>query len=1462
MPRKSTAKKSDIEVKKTETKAVHTTEKSETVPTNASSWECKLLEVYGGTTMLRYRPIEPGMATMDYELTPKKFFLQNGFAIEPGSMGGQVSSSFMSATDSTVNTIYTGLGGQVELTPPNLGGITVDGELATVNIVAYDVSMPSNIALPSTTLSEMKEQKLPSNYSLTEISAYVKASMVIEPVEGFKMELGEGEYVKRITDFDPKLTFWRTKLTYRNKPVAPAFETESDSSGLHISGDHSVELDTKVMGGIALAKSDDASPQLYMVMDELGARVEERTAPVPKPEDPKNDYLIIGDAKFYLENIKRDSGVIIAADRATCVYNGFDITLTDVVVEDQQSRLSGKTESITMMTGKSTITCNSLSFDAVAGLHAQQATLTRDGQEYFLESVRFAVAECVHAEQAQGLVEGYRTTMRNVVFETRGALSYEGAEVLTVLHYGLNKEKKDEYNENAQNFFAFSLESGSISNGKFDGSTASTQTASQEKTTIVDAKTKNKQKTVVIDREIFTEDGFVQLEDAIFDFKKDGDSDAGISGKGKFKFLAVPYVINLSGGRTVKGETQAKDDAEEDALEFTIGESGNIDAEFDNDIELNMLKASNGTENLIRSLTLSKVAIKESLLTAQKVRLDRGINFEQSVEDATESEMAQKLFGGEIKGTISRSGLVNKIDREGIQADALENHLGKFGVSGFLGFLDVEGDYPAGKLHAALKKETEKEGDQAKLFSSAAQNIMTDDGLNIPIAGPLAFKFSISPSVSIGGELSADLDRGKSFGEEMTPGESLKLEGQLQAEGKGSLGLSAGLAIGIPVITNLAGADVKLNAELEATIKAALKAKTALGKPQEKLKQAEDLEMSGKVDAGLSGAVSLSSDVKFLIWKAQVFKIELFKKEVKLTPFSGTAKRDKDAHGLKEGWHFESLDLSADAFGKKAFLTLRNAEKDPAPAESLEMSKEAAESLGNEAKSAWTVLQELKERQSLSKDRAYIISEEEKQLLDSRIRSMTATVREKLTEYLSKLNRYVSLLEGEAREAENEVDKARKAQYKYQNDDEIRQSTMRNAEAGGFKFKLYEQITPTVNPEIQKNNPKRYEKEMKKQEKAVGEENTRRRKMAAIDLAIARVLGIYSISMNAAKDDYDFYAQKQNMLIPAKNQKIREKNKANGTNYEEEKLYRRINEMSEADFLFGYHGTWGRGMSMLEYVTSFGATGDFNYFRSLYQSALDIKGERKIDGFGSIYEPIFRCMPNLSGFEFLKIVLSDTYPSGVKTKKGVILGNTPIKATPKEKLQAFKYLFHQKNTKNTVDTFLNSLIGLEVKEKNKQKDMLSDADEVYNALFQSGLEHMTTNGNVDMAQKFRELDQNLLNSKEKYLKTLEVQVEAQNAVQTVNVQIEDCKQKLRELGENVQTATSLQGNAVSGATAAVNFMQNEYQNIASTQTLTEAIIKTSQNPTLQQKAKQLQSTVGRMSVQSSGRTVMPSVNRQ
>lgn len=158
--------------------------------------------------------------------------------------------------------------------------------------------------------------------------------------------------------------------------------------------------------------------------------------------------------------------------------------------------------------------------------------------------------------------------------------------------------------------------------------------------------------------------------------------------------------------------------------------------------------------------------------------------------------------------------------------------------------------------------------------------------------------------------------------------------------------------------------------------------------------------------------------------------------------------------------------------------------------------------------------------------------------------------------------------------------------------------------------------------------------------------------------------------------------------------------------------------------------------------------------------------------------------------------------------------------------------------------------------------MLSDADEVYNALFQSGLEHMTTNGNVDMAQKFRELDQNLLNSKEKYLKTLEVQVEAQNAVQTVNVQIEDCKQKLRELGENVQTATSLQGNAVSGATAAVNFMQNEYQNIASTQTLTEAIIKTSQNPTLQQKAKQLQSTVGRMSVQSSGRTVMPSVNRQ
>ena len=1475
MPGKRTAKKSEIEVKKTEKKTAPKTERSEVSPSNAS-WEKRLLEVYGGTVMLRYRPIEPGMVTTEHELSPTEFPLQKGVTIEPGSMGAQVSSAFMSASDSRENVIYTALGGQVTLQPPNLEDVTVTGELATVNIVSTDApaannidqpdtirsdwnqqeaARPDNIALPALTLSEMQEQKLPGGTTTTEISAYLKASVVIRPMIFFRFELGEGEYIKHSNDADPKLTFWKTRLTYKNQLAAPAFETEIDSSGFHISGDDSVKLDAEVISGSDLTKQHGDGVPLHMVIDDAGAHIEARPIQKPepeqRPEEPRNDYLVIGGVTFYLENIRREDGMVVGADRASCVHNGFEIKLTEVVIGDQQSKLTGKTEELTRMTGKGTITCDSLSFDAATGFYAQQATFTQEDQEYFLESVRFDIGECIRAEQAQGLVEGYRTTMHDALFETNGTLSYQQAEVLTVLHYGLNKEKEDEYNENAQNFFAFGLENGTVSDGKFAGGTTSSQTASQEKTTIVDVKSKTKQKTVVIDREIFTEDGFVQLEDAVFDFQKDADADAGIRGKGKFKFLAIPYSIALSGNRKVEGKTQAKDDAEEDALEFTIGESGNLDAEFEDDVELNLLKASNGTENLIRSLQLSKVAIKDSMLTAEKVRLDRGINFEQSVEEASESEIAQKLFGGEIKGTISRSGRVNQLDREGIRADALESHLGKFGVSGFLGFLDAEGDYPAGKLHVGLKKETEKEGDQTKLFGSVASDIVTDDGLNIPIAGPLAFQFSISPSVSIGGELSADLDRGKSFGERMEPSDSMKLEGEMKAEGKGSLGLSAGLAIGVPVITNLAGADVKLSAELEAAIKASLKAKTALGKPQEALKQTEDLEMSGKVDAGLSGTVSLSSDVKFLIWKAQVFKIELFKKEVKLTPFSGTAKRDKDARGLREGWHFESLDLSADAFGKKAFLALRNAEKEPSPAEKLKMSKEAAESMGEEVSSAWTVLQELKEQQTLSKERAYIISEEEKHLLDSRIKSMTATVRKKLEDYSWKLNRYVDDLEIEANEAEREVKNAREMQSNYQNADAVRQATLRNTAAGGFSFENYKLLTEA---DLQKNDPKKTQNQLKKE---LDKTNTDRKKMASIDFAIARVLGIYNNAMNSAKDSYDFFAQKQNLKILARNQKIREDNQKNGTNIKEEELYARIKDMSERDFLFTKHKFWGTGMDEMEAMTTFG---HFDYFKSLYRIALNENRGRKISGFGTPYEPIFQCKPDLSGLEFLKIVLSDRYPEGVFNKKKENLSGKVIGATPEQKMKAFQYVFHEKSKEDKVDQFLDRLMGFETKEKNRKKDMVADADKVYNTLFQSNLEHMTKTGDVNMEEKLQELDQNLAASKENYLKALKIQLEATAALETVKNQIKDCQDKLRKLDENVKLATTLKGNAVSGATAAVNFVQNEYSDIASTRTLTDTVVKASSNGALQREAQRIQQQVG----DSSGRAVsfvMPPVNR-
>ena len=180
----------------------------------------------------------------------------------------------------------------------------------------------------------------------------------------------------------------------------------------------------------------------------------------------------------------------------------------------------------------------------------EKATLTLDNKVYTMEQVTMGEAGLLLAETVRSEISGRQTTMHNAVVRTSGQITYKSAEVETVLHFGRNREKSKTAAD-AQKFFTFRLGQGSVMNDGFENGTKALELASQQSHTERSFKTvekekksnKNKKKTtakkkrielgdkrksVKIDGDIFTDDGFVQVEDARFDFQNDGEETASL----------------------------------------------------------------------------------------------------------------------------------------------------------------------------------------------------------------------------------------------------------------------------------------------------------------------------------------------------------------------------------------------------------------------------------------------------------------------------------------------------------------------------------------------------------------------------------------------------------------------------------------------------------------------------------------------------------------------------------------------------------------------------------------------------------------------------------------------------------------------------------------------------------------------------------------------------------------------
>lgn len=925
-----------------------------------------------------------------------------------------------------------------------------------------------------------------------------------------------------------------------------------------------------------------------------------------------------------------------------------------------------------------------------------------------------------------------------------------------------------------------------------------------------------------------TEGNFVLLKEIQFkEVQEVEDGNERLTGTAKFEFNKIPFHIKRPNGKEYSGHTQTKSIGDE-RMDFEFEDDGRLYVTFNDPIELQVLP--DGVKHLIFIISLEDAKITGSKLTAGKIRVDVGVATKGKEDDDDEDDddnndeddesLLKKLFGTNVSATVAMVDPSSELDAEGIHIIEGGKTLGTFDLSGFMDFLDVHGDYPKGWLRVTLQKKAEAKASESNIFSQTAKDFMKE-GLSIPIAGPLSFKLAVVPSVELNGKLSAELNRKKSFAEEMKPGESVKLGGSMEVQGTGKLEMSAGLELGITaLIVNLASADVKVETKLAASIGTTAQADTALGITEagKGLQQTEDLVMTGEVHAGLSASAELSSNVKFLIWKAKLFTVELFNKEMTLTPYRGTATRDKDAHGLTNGWHFEQMGLTADAFGKKSVDKLRESAKAEKHAADLQMSKEAVQTLGDGVKEAWVILEQMKEQRTMS-DGMYIMEDSERILLDQKIDRMTVKMQRKLEDYQKALQKFENKQNNECTNLQKKVKQAWDAQYQCLNENVVKQQLLLDTERGGLDWSKYRPLTAQDRPDL---DPRKVETELE-------EENKQRNKMAAIDVAIARVLGIRDNAVDRLKADYALFVQTENAVLAAKKLRGEEKNTP---------FYQTLdgmNEIEEELFFQKDIRTWGVSMRQLKAYTKLkGVRNQTNYYEILQKHIPITNGSERwwSAGRGDFkvsrkFKDAFRVKAPGGGFEFqwmtkykfMRMLLSGKYPEDCYAADGTPLGGKEAPAVTAEEKKAYYFkLFNDKLTKDEENTNdLNKWLGDKDSPINltDREQAIKDINDIYTSTLDSDIDTMVKKGHVSIEQKLEGLDQKLEDAKKEYLEKEKEYVQAIEVVGKIQQEKVDCGKKLQKLKENAKTALKMESDAITRATDAVNFVEREGMDLTS-----------------------------------------------
>ena len=254
----------------------------EKIPDN-KAWETQLLQVYGEKATLKYPQLRPGEVTMEHELDPRVLPLQEGVTVAPTT--AQVSVYGGGKSDAPQGVIFTALGGQVELAVSNFDQAKAQAELATMNIVTEKTP-----AMDQTNMEpiQIKADQTMNQTDETEISAYLRDSVVLEPIEGIHIELSQGEYIRKKNDPNPKLKFWKTKLVIDTQNTEKDFETELDQTGLHISEGQAVQLDEQEKGNTQAAQVLERLTAVSREPEKVIAE-EPKIEECPEEEQPKEE---------------------------------------------------------------------------------------------------------------------------------------------------------------------------------------------------------------------------------------------------------------------------------------------------------------------------------------------------------------------------------------------------------------------------------------------------------------------------------------------------------------------------------------------------------------------------------------------------------------------------------------------------------------------------------------------------------------------------------------------------------------------------------------------------------------------------------------------------------------------------------------------------------------------------------------------------------------------------------------------------------------------------------------------------------------------------------------------------------------------------------------------------------------------------------------------------------------------